>query len=86
MPWVCEDIIAPCLKYIACIVLGNQKDGVAIAVGASTHHDAAFDGRGFDGDNTLLDSESGNEGLASSDDDGAWVVGVAIVPSHEFIA
>ena len=86
MARVVQNVIIPNFELESGVVLGHQKDGVAVAVGAATNHGAAFSRGDFCVDDTLSEAEGSGIDVVSGDDDAAGIVADAIVPGHEFIA
>ena len=75
--------IVPLVECIACVVVGGQSDGVTVVISASTSDGACVCRHDLSLYEALLDSEMCSEGHVVCDDDFAWVVGVAIVPTDK---
>ena len=83
---VIGDAVVPAIEGKARIGRGRNLYGVAIVIGAAACHRTPFGMVGDDFNGVLQCAEMGDEGAVLGDDDGAWVVHVAVAPSEEGVA
>ena len=83
--WVGCDAVVPSGEGEAHVGCGFNLDGVAVIIGATACHGAPTRMIGDDFDGVLAFGEEGDEGAVLRDNDVAWVVDDAVIPSEELM-